>query len=530
MKFYNATILSDSGLVARLSKTWPIVWAIAFLILLLGGVSGFTAGIALGFVLMLLGATGLFYVMVAGIETEFDFLRLLAVAAAGFVSLGTLNNIVYTSLVVDQSWASSLSIMDVTPRFMAFAGALLILYCGALSTAAWLFFHNPSLAVMSQIHARLIQRVRGYSFDSGFIGFSLITSILICGLQVYALKTGLYAFRGMTAEDGVLSPVAVIIITIVPMAPFLAGMIIGKMRSRIVSGLPAIVAAAVILIFQLCWALLGGRTGVILVVMIALVGVQVVNPIRRIGFGLIIAFILLALMTKPLLDFYQFARFRDLGLMEVGKSDPVGFIFENWREYGERSEQEKAEHNELISENIANRGTVLSYFAQYLKFYSENSVTPLLGRCMFNSFLTCIPRVFFPGKVNVAVAEYLYYEQQGFFPTADGADSFYMEAFIDFHVVGYVIYPLVMTIAVAFTLLAVAHLGGSLGSIFAFALITRTMIGLGAEGAQGSYYAVFRNVLIVVVLLIPLDRFIRGKRVKGAESSADKFISKAATK
>lgn len=505
---------TDKGTFTRMSRFWPILWAASFLILLVSGFASFTAGIGLGFLLMFVGAGCSFLFMVTNIEAEFDFLRLLATAAAGFVSAGTLNNMIYTSFVVDQTWAQSLLTLEVTPRLMGFTGSLLIVYCGAMTLAARLFFHNPGLPVLGQLHGQLIQRVRAFSYHPGFLWFALLISFFICGLQVLALKTGLYAFRGMTAEDGVLSPVAVIIVTITPLAQFLAGMVIGKMRSTIMRGLPAISAALLVMAFQLLWALLGGRTGVVLAVITALVAVQIVNPVRRIGFGVVMAILLLGVVTKPLLDFYQFARFRDRSLMEVGKSDPVAFIKENWREYGQRGAQEKAEHNELIAENIANRGTVLSYFAQYLDFYSENNPSPLLGRCMINSFINCIPRAVYAGKVNNVLAENLYYQQQGFLPTIDGADSYYMEAFIDFHVLGYIVYPLVMALAVAVTLWCVAQFGGGIGSIVTFALIMRLMISSGGEGGQSGFYVMFRNILIIVVLLIPLDRLLKGNGAK----------------
>lgn len=474
-------------------------------VLLVGFAAPYASLIFFGYCLLMIGGAMWLGVIFINLEARFDFVGLMGAVTLFACGTGVAWNYCYTALWVGLPWDSSLTLLlNVNIKYLSLAGVFIALYC--------LFLHLLSIKLFLPSRKQygeclgIIRKIQRFSRQSAFTKIGLIVGVFFAIVQLSLIWFGLYTFRGRVADEGVESPLVVVVTTAVPAVFVLLGMLIRPaIHLRLLSVVSLSVLSA-LAAFELIWSLLAGRTALAVFLVSLGVGYRLCNPVKRIRPSYVIVIVACLLLLQQATNLYQYSRGGDYVAMEQARNAPLKFLLENALRFSGMQDSERAEIGQAHNENLATRGLILGYFAQYLEYYYENWPPAAKGENLFNNFAYSAPRILFPNKVRYKFGEVFYLENQGFFAGDDGADSFYMDSFVDFNLVGFVLYPLVLSLVLIVTLrLAVAY-GDGLTSILVFGGLFAHFVASSAEGGLLGYLVLFRNLGILIILSIVIER------------------------
>ncbi|MGF7215662.1 hypothetical protein GGR92_001802 [Spirosoma lacussanchae] len=356
--------------------------------------------------------------------SRLNFFRVAAVTIGLFSSLGGLFSLLALSIQQAGLWTDVIEQAHTTSTDLALAQA----YANAFALTLWLVgnrvqqtgritrLHRTALAALTD-HRRRLQ---------GLVGLLLLT-------QGYLLAIGAVVYGGRDlAQDGAPThPLLALTGPLVPVMPVVLGYyardqyIRGRYRHVLLYGL--------LLTVELGWFFLFGRRSVFFFFGLAGLGILFDRPLSR-PFRLknSLALLLTAMMAFALADAYH--RLRVVYRFEAAQR------MSGWEMLTGLWQADTDEYSALRNRNLALRAGYGSLaLGQFVNLFRTSSQSPLLGQQLVGSLLVATPSDFLVDKQTIEVKEKLYEHAFGIGLT-DISETLYLESFVDFGGLGFIVY------------------------------------------------------------------------------------------
>lgn len=211
--------------------------------------------------------------------------------------------------------------------------------------------------------------------------------------------------------------------------------------------------------FELFWFFLSGRRSTIFFFLLAFAGFFVDEPIRLrylIRHGLQVAMVVF--VALKLADTYH--KIRVANRFEKAQHMSVGDITAGLQTVDD------GKYERLRNLNLAARASYSSLaLGQFVNLFSTTRHQPLYGRELAGSLLFATPSDFLVDKRTLLVKEHLY-ERTYSLGLSDISETLYLESFIDFGWMGFLVYPLLLGLVWYLVYALVCHINHPLVGLF----------------------------------------------------------------
>jgi hypothetical protein len=435
-----------------------------------------------------------FYVLLGSYRTfgeTFSFSRVLGASSLLVTAWGTSNTYLRSSFI-SKNWEDYLASMGLATEHVAWAQLAVLLY----STTLILLPH-----VSKALFGAKESATRPPELSKAMVRFAIAVSLL----QLYAMMTGAYTYRGIFTDVQEVDPLITLLSTLAPAVVMICGMLLtGQHATKLLS----LKNAILVFLFSIqgIWFFASGRREILYGIGILIFGMAVgsrYSDIKRkfrpvtvlLSFGFVALMWNLFYLIRVLS--YTDTSIADSNIFNIlARAIPMLLS-------GATVSIGSLSFAESLDLNMATRTFVLSYFADLVRHMPDYA--PLMGQDLISNALNAIPRAIYGAKSDLMLSETLYSTHFGL-PSTDNADSYFLSAFADFSWLGLIAYPLILyaIYSVIFTLARKAR----------FDVLTIIIIAgflrLGFSGGESSlttYFVEARNLLFFFLLFSILGLF-----------------------
>ncbi len=365
-------------------------------------------------------------------ESRFNFLLTAPTLILIGSSLGMLFSFTAINYISPDIWSITLDYAHTTTADVALAQGYTNLFASILFQLGSRLQRSTYPATIQQHIVAGLQQHRA----------TLITVVLIViTCQLYLIQTGqlVYGGRDISDETAPTHPVMALIAPLVPAMPFVLTYYIRQHYNQKAFGQLLIVSGLVGV--ELFWFFLSGRRSTIFFFLLAFAGFFANEPIRlryllRHG----IQVVLIGFVALKIADTYH--KIRVANRFEKAQHMSVQDISAGLQSVDD------GKYEQLRNLNLAARASYSSLaLGQFVNLFSTTRYQPLYGQELTGSLLFASPSNFFVDKRTLLVKEHLY-ERTYSLGLSDISETIYLESFIDFGWLGFLVYPLLIGLVI----------------------------------------------------------------------------------
>jgi hypothetical protein len=382
--------------------------------------------------------------------SRFNFLLTAPVLILTGSSLGMLLSFIAINVISPDIWAITLDYAHATTADVALAQGYTNLFAIVLFQAGSQLQRRGYPAAIQQLAVDALQQHRV---------LLLTGTLLIIVCQLYLLQTGqlVYGGRDISDETAPTHPVMALITPLIPALPFALTHYIRHSYSQKVTG--RLLLYGSLIGFELFWFFLSGRRSTIFFFLLAFAGFFVNEPIRlrylirhSLQLGLVV------FIALKIADTYH--KIRVANRFEKAQHMSVGDITAGLQTVDD------GKYERLRNLNLAARASYSSLaLGQFVNLFSTTRHQPLYGLELAGSLLFATPSDFLIDKRTLLVKEHLY-ERTYSLGLSDISETLYLESFIDFGWLGFLVYPLLLSLIWYLVYALVCHINHPLVGLF----------------------------------------------------------------
>ncbi|PSB45436.1 hypothetical protein C7B80_16935 [Cyanosarcina cf. burmensis CCALA 770] len=451
------------------------------------------------------------------LESQFHFLNILAASTLVATGFGTINTYTDVPEILGVDWSFYVGSIGLSFSSITTAQLIVNFYClfllvlGCLSNKYLSFdkdFTKGKYSVKFCHNKEIIEKIHKISLNPKKCIKLLLICSLISVLQALIVQAGFYTFQGLSSEQGVVNPFAVLVASAAPFTVFSLGLLSSKFKllQTQTNKYFLIFIYSILTFIQLIFFVGSGRRNLVYAVVLFLFGLRFsqfrekinLHTINKKNVRLLLCFFLLlpiVYFSWKIFIFIRVKSYSDPLLLQSNLFDIMTYAFSQYFSSDNALFLDEVQQHE--SSNLATRAFVLNYLAQLVEY--QGNKPPLFGQDIFSNLLNSLPRFFYGDKSSILLNEALYNYKYGILPT-DNANSLYFSAYGDFSWLGTLIYPLILFLLLDLSLKVFLASKSPYFIILAVASLIQLFLG-GGESSLTTFIVAFRNLFILLIIL-----------------------------
>jgi hypothetical protein len=261
------------------------------------------------------------------------------------------------------------------------------------------------------------------------------------GLAIFLIVSGVIRYQGTSLTDaktGETSPAAFLVQALAAVMAPLSALLWTKLRANRRGDFLSYIILVGSVVSGGFIAFTGGRRALLSYIVTAFLFAVFSRGVRPKPLPLVATLVGTAIAFNYLSLLFNFVRWGSGASSQARETAASEVIAASWSKFGEESDDSKIVLKS--AQNLATRPLVAHPLANLIG-RTSNGFTPLLGQDLISSAAWSIPRVIFPGKVDIPVQEQLLNGAAGK-NYKDTADSIYLSSYLDFGILGCIVHPL----------------------------------------------------------------------------------------